>query len=61
MQEWVTPPGVPTGINNAFITSIPRHPFLAFTINHLSDYDLDWISPYATDMYVLFFFSPSIR
>lgn len=48
--DWVSPPGVPTGINNAFMAAAPGHPFLKHTIDHLKSYDVNWISLYATDM-----------
>ncbi|KAG8996474.1 hypothetical protein FRB94_008270 [Tulasnella sp. JGI-2019a] len=50
-QSWLSPPGVPAGINNAFLTSTPGNPFLSFVIERLRDYDLYWISPYATNMF----------
>lgn len=48
--DWVSPPGVPTGINNAFMAAAPGHPFLKHTIDNIKRYDLNWISLYATDM-----------
>ncbi|KAL1716599.1 glycosyltransferase family 32 protein [Schizophyllum commune] len=50
-QPWLSPPGLPTGINNAFLTSTPGNPFLGFVIERLQAYDLNWISLYATDMF----------
>ncbi|OCB87374.1 hypothetical protein A7U60_g5514 [Sanghuangporus baumii] len=49
--DWVSPPGVPTGINNAFMAAAPGHPFLKHAIDNLKRYDLNWISLYATDMF----------
>lgn len=49
-QSWLSPPGLPAGINNAFMTSSPGNPFMRFAIDHLLDYDLNWFSLYATDM-----------
>ncbi|EJD02688.1 uncharacterized protein FOMMEDRAFT_140591 [Fomitiporia mediterranea MF3/22] len=49
--DWVSPPGVPTGINNAFMAAAPGHPFLKHAIDNLQRFDLNWISLYATDMF----------
>lgn len=48
--DWVSPPGLPAGINNAFMAAAPGHPFLKHAIDNLKGYDLNWISLYATDM-----------
>jgi hypothetical protein len=52
--DWVSPPGLPTGINNAFMAVHKGHPFLKHAIDNLKRFDLNWISLYATDMCVLF-------
>jgi len=49
--DWISPPGLPTGINNAFMAAQPGHPFLKHTIDNLKRFDLNWISLYATDMF----------
>jgi len=49
--DWISPPGFPAGINNAFMTAAPGHPFLKHTIDNVKGYDLNWISLYATDMF----------
>jgi len=49
--DWVSPPGLPTGINNAFMAVHKGHPFLKHAIDNLKRFDLNWISLYATDMF----------
>lgn len=50
-QAFITPPANPTGVNNAFIASVPRHPFWSHLIANLQAYDLAWLhSPYVTNM-----------
>jgi mannosyltransferase OCH1-like enzyme len=48
--DWVSPPGLPVGINNAFMAAAPGHPFLKHTIDNVKRFDLNWISLYVTDM-----------
>lgn len=48
--DWVSPPGLPAGINNAFMAVKPCHPFLKHAIDNLKRFDLNWISLYVTDM-----------
>jgi mannosyltransferase OCH1-like enzyme len=48
--DWVSPPGLPVGINNAFMAVAPGHPFLKHTIDNIKRFDLNWVSLYATDM-----------
>lgn len=47
---WVSPPGLPVGINNAFMAAAPGHPFLKHTTDNIKRFDLNWISLYVTDM-----------
>lgn len=49
-QEFITPPANPTGVNNAFIVSVKGHPFWQHLIDHLPRYNLDWATPYLTNM-----------
>ena len=48
--DWVSPPAMPMGINNAFMATTPGHPFLKHVIKNIKRYDLNWLSLYATDM-----------
>jgi len=48
--DWVSPPGLPVGINNAFMAVAPGHPFLKHAIENIKRFDLNWVSLYATDM-----------
>lgn len=51
-ETFLTPPANPSGINNAFIASIPNHPFWHHVQDHLINYNLDWFnSPYITNMF----------
>lgn len=51
-ESFLTPPANPTGVNNAFIASSPKHPFWGeHLIPQLQRYDLHWFgSPYITNM-----------
>ncbi|KAH8118969.1 hypothetical protein DFH11DRAFT_1562217, partial [Phellopilus nigrolimitatus] len=44
--DWISPPGLPTGINNAFMAARPGHPFLKHAIANLQRFDLNWVSLY---------------
>lgn len=48
--DWISPPGLPVGLNNAFMAVAPGHPFLKYTIDNIKRFDLNWISLYVTDM-----------
>ena len=48
--DWISPPGLPTGLNNAFMAASPGHPFLLQAVNNLNRYSLNWISDYLTIM-----------
>jgi len=48
--DWVSPPGLPAGLNNAFMAATPGHPFLLHAANNLKRYDVNWVSSYVTDM-----------
>jgi mannosyltransferase OCH1-like enzyme len=50
-EEFLTPPANPTGINNAFIVSKKGHPFWTHVVDHLIQYDIDWYTPYLTNMF----------
>lgn len=49
--DWISPPGLPVGLNNAFMAVAPGHPFLKHTIENIERFDLNWYSLYITDMY----------
>lgn len=48
--DWISSPGLPVGINNAFMAVTPGHPFLKHAIKNIKRFDLNWISLYVTDM-----------
>jgi len=48
--DWISPPGLPIGLNNAFMAATPGHPFLKHVIDNFNRFNLNWISLYATDM-----------
>lgn len=48
---WITPAAYPAGINNAFILSEPRHPFLTSVISEIGRYDMSWPLPYLENMF----------
>jgi len=48
--DWISPPGLPTGLNNAFMAATPNHPFLLQAVNNLNRYSLNWFSSYLTIM-----------
>lgn len=51
-ETFLTPPANPSGINNAFIASIPDHPFWSHVEEYLITFNLDWFnSPYITNMF----------
>ncbi|PWN34357.1 uncharacterized protein FA14DRAFT_148726 [Meira miltonrushii] len=51
-ETFLTPPANPSGINNAFIASIPNHPFWTHVQDYLITFNLDWFnSPYITNMF----------
>ncbi|KAF8343093.1 uncharacterized protein EI90DRAFT_3031337 [Cantharellus anzutake] len=47
-QEWLSLPGKPIGIDTAFVTSVPDHPFLHFIIDKAFEYHLSYISAYGS-------------
>lgn len=47
---WITPGAHPAGINNAFILTKPRHPFLNELIAKIPSRDLKWGLPYVENM-----------
>lgn len=47
---WLTPAAHPAGINNAFILTKPRHPFLNELIAKIPSRDLTWGLPYVENM-----------
>lgn len=51
--DWISPPGLPVGLNNAFMAVAPGHPFLKHTIDNIKRFDLNWYSLYITDMYAI--------
>jgi len=53
--DWISPPGLPVGLNNAFMAATPGHPFLKHIVDNLNRFNLNWISLYATDMLVVCF------
>lgn len=51
-ETFLTPPANPSGINNAFIASIPNHPFWSHVEDNLITFNVDWFnSPYITNMF----------
>lgn len=48
--DWISPPGIPAGLNNAFMAAKPGHPFLKQAVDNLNWYNLGWGSSYVTDM-----------
>lgn len=48
--DWISPPGIPAGLNNAFMAATPGHPFLKQAVDNLNWYNLNWGSSYVTDM-----------
>jgi len=48
--DWISPPGIPTGLNNAFMAAKPQHPFLLQLVSNLNRYNLSWYSRYITIM-----------
>ncbi|KAF9652976.1 hypothetical protein BDM02DRAFT_2419524 [Thelephora ganbajun] len=47
----ISPPGLPVGINNAFITATHGHPFLKHTVDSIKRFNLSRISLHVTDMF----------
>jgi mannosyltransferase OCH1-like enzyme len=50
-ESFLTPPANPTGVNNAFIVSSRRHPFWQHLIHNLPRYNVNWYTPYLTNMF----------
>jgi mannosyltransferase OCH1-like enzyme len=50
-EDFITPPANPTGVNNAFIVSSKGHPFWQHLIDNLPRYNVDWFTPYLTNMF----------
>lgn len=48
--DWISPPGLPTGLNNAFLAAKPGHPFLLQLVNNLNRFNMGWMSTYVTNM-----------
>jgi mannosyltransferase OCH1-like enzyme len=47
---FLTPGAYPAGVNNAFILSRPRHPFLQHLLDGVESRDLGWGMPYIENM-----------
>ncbi|CAK3939580.1 Hypothetical predicted protein [Lecanosticta acicola] len=47
---WITPGAYPAGVNNAFILSRPKHPFLSELLRRVPSRDLSWPMPYVENM-----------
>jgi len=48
--HWLTPGAHPAGVNNAFILSIPYHPFLQHLLDAVPSRDIKWGLPYVENM-----------
>lgn len=50
-ESFISPPANPTGVNNAFLVSSKGNPFWSHLIKNLPRYNLNWYTPYLTNMF----------